>query len=188
MKSQLRTGVVALLDRSCFVDVLDLVHGLIKSARMRKLRRLSQIDPTVMFSGDDVEISRPDKLRIGPGCAFHEKTLLHTEGGLTIGRNVHAGHGLTIFTTNHNYRSQDSIPYACTDIEKPVRIEDFVWLGANVSIIPGVTIGEGAVVAMGAVVTKDVVRGAVVGGNPAQLLACRDLELFDRLKLEGKIH
>lgn len=53
---------------------------------------------------------------------------------------------------------------------KPIHIEDKVWLGANVTVCPGVTIGEGAVVAAGAVVTKDVASRTVVGGIPAKFI------------------
>ena len=53
---------------------------------------------------------------------------------------------------------------------KPIRIEDKVWFGANVTICPGVTIGEGAVVAAGAVVNKDVAPRTVVGGVPAKFI------------------
>ncbi len=59
-------------------------------------------------------------------------------------------------------------------------------MGARCTIIPGVTIEEGAVVAMGSVVTKDVPKGAVVGGNPAKILKYRDLEKYDKLKSENK--
>ena len=61
-------------------------------------------------------------------------------------------------------------------------IEDFVWLGTNVTIVPGVRIGEGAVVAAGSVVTKNVPSGAVVGGNPAVVIKFRDMEHFSKLK------
>lgn len=53
---------------------------------------------------------------------------------------------------------------------RPIRIEDKVWLGANVTICPGVTIGKGAVIAAGAVVTKDVEPRSIVGGVPAKLI------------------
>ena len=53
---------------------------------------------------------------------------------------------------------------------KPVHIEDKAWLGSNVTVLPGVTIGEGAIVAAGAVVTKDVEPGTIVGGVPSKLI------------------
>ena len=53
---------------------------------------------------------------------------------------------------------------------RPIRIENKVWLGANVTILPGVTIGEGAIVAAGAVVTKDVAARTIVGGVPAKVI------------------
>jgi acetyltransferase-like isoleucine patch superfamily enzyme len=72
------------------------------------------------------------------------------------------------------------------DVMCPVVIEDFVWLGARVTILPGVRIGEGAIVQMGAVVTKDVPPYAVVGGSPAKILKYRDQARFEQLKANGK--
>ena len=59
---------------------------------------------------------------------------------------------------------------------KPVRIKRNVWIGANATILPGVTIGENAVVGAGSVVTKDVPDNAVVAGNPARLIRFLDAE------------
>ena len=59
---------------------------------------------------------------------------------------------------------------------KPVRIRRNVWVGANVTILPGVTIGENAVIGAGSVVTKDVPDNAVVAGNPARLIRYLDAE------------
>jgi acetyltransferase-like isoleucine patch superfamily enzyme len=53
---------------------------------------------------------------------------------------------------------------------KPVKIGNGVWIGANVTILPGVTVGENAVIAAGAVVTKDVPANSIVGGNPARVI------------------
>ena len=65
-------------------------------------------------------------------------------------------------------------------------IEDFVWCGANVTILPGVIIGEGAIVGAGSVVVKDVPKYAVVAGNPAIVLKYRNIEQFEKLKQQGK--
>ena len=64
--------------------------------------------------------------------------------------------------------------------------EDNVWVSARTCITPGVTIGEGAVIAVGAVVTKDIPKGAVVVGNPAKVLKYRDMEKYYQLKAEKK--
>ena len=64
---------------------------------------------------------------------------------------------------------------------KPVTIEDNVWIGGKSIILPGITIHEGAVIGMGAVVTKDVPKGAVVGGNPAKILKYRNIKKYDEL-------
>ena len=75
-------------------------------------------------------------------------------------------HNAVIATLNHNMdpaRRANLLP-------APVRIGDDAWLGANVTVLPGVTIGNGAVVAAGAVVSRDVEENTVVGGVPARLL------------------
>ncbi|OQS08483.1 hypothetical protein B0T37_19480 [Chromobacterium violaceum] len=93
---------------------------------------------------------------------------------------------MTVYSSNHNYKSENAIPYDDVDIASPVVIGDFVWIGANVSIVPGVSVGEGAVIALGAVVTKDVPIGAVVAGNPARVIGERDMALYQRLKAQGR--
>ncbi len=187
-KRVIRAFLVYLVDRLRILDIIESGAALIRSARMARVRRLSRIPDSVAFSGEDVFVTVPSLFRIGEGCALHERTRLQTEGGLTIGRHVHAGMGLTIFTTNHDFRSGEAIPYAPGDLAEPIAIEDFVWIGANVSIVPGVTVGEGAVIGMGAVVTKDVPKGAIVGGNPARALGYRDIAAFERLRSEGKFY
>ena len=99
-----------------------------------------------------------------------------------MGNNIKMGPQVFIWTWNHNYYAPEALPYDRVCIEGPVTINDNVWVGAKATIIPGVTIGEGAVIAMGAVVTKDVPPCAVVGGNPAKILKYRDIEVYNKLK------
>ena len=123
------------------------------------------------------------KFKISPTSHLKSDTIIECSGGIQIGEYFHTGKGLTIFTTNHNYNSKISIPYDEISIVKPVVIKNYVWLGSNVTIVPGVTIGEGAVVGTGAVVSKDVPDFAIVAGNPAKIIKYRDIKLFNELKL-----
>ena len=127
------------------------------------------------------------KFEIGIGSHLKSDSFIEYMGGGEIGDYFHTGRGLTIFSSNHDYGG-DKIPYGDEDIMKEVIIGDWVWCGANVTIVPGVHIGNGAVIGSGAVVTKDVPECAVVGGNPAKIIKYRDKELFYKLKSEGKYY
>jgi len=91
---------------------------------------------------------------------------------LTIGKDVLIAPGCFITDHQHGHDAQDRIASQGTR-SKPVTIEDDVWLGAKVVILPGVTIGRGAVVAAGAVVTKDVPPLEIVAGVPARAIGRR---------------
>ena len=97
---------------------------------------------------------------INAGCRFQD------QGGIHIGDRALIGHNCVIATLNHNMdpaRRANLLP-------APVHIGADAWLGSNVTVLPGVAIGEGAVVAAGAVVTHDVAPRTVVGGVPAKLI------------------
>ncbi len=126
------------------------------------------------------------KIKISHTSHLKSNTFIECSGGVSIGMYFHPGKGLTIFSTNHNYNSSSKIPYDEISIQKSVVIKDFVWCGSNVTIVPGVTIGEGVVIGAGSVVTKNIPDYAVVGGNPATILKYRDINLFKKLKKEGK--
>ena len=79
-------------------------------------------------------------------------TFIECSGGVFIGKYFHTGRNLTIFSSNHNYNRPSSLPYDSLDIHKPVVIKDFVWCGANVTILPGVCIEEGVVIGAGSVI------------------------------------
>lgn len=91
-----------------------------------------------------------------------------------IGASVLMGPNVTIITQNHKHDRVD-IPIRLQGYEliKPVTINDDVWIGRNVLIMPGVTIGSGTIIAAGAVVTKDVPEYTIVGGVPARILKYR---------------
>lgn len=112
------------------------------------------------------EIREPSLLVVGGGTIVGDNALLDARNGLTFGRNVNLSSNVSIYTEQHDHRDPD---FRCTSPEKkPVKIGDRVWIGSNVIILPGVTIGEGAVCCAGCVVTKDVEPYAVVAGVPAK--------------------
>ena len=91
-------------------------------------------------------------------------------GGVYIGNRVMIGAHTAIASRTHDY-GQDIMYY--TVVRKPVTIEDDVWIGSNCVILPGIHIGEGAVVGAGSVVTRDIDAKTVVAGVPARVVARR---------------
>ena len=89
---------------------------------------------------------------------------------------------------SHDYDHDDRIPYGSKHTKKQVIIDDFVWLGDDVTISGNVHIEEGAIVAIGSVVVKDVPPLAIVGGNPAKIIKFRDQNHFNSLKEQGRFH
>lgn len=116
---------------------------------------------------------------IDPTSHLKSDTFIECSGGVRVGRYVHTARGLTIFSTAHNFREATKIPYDEHDLIAPVSIGDFVWIGANVTILPGVSIGQGAIVAAGAVVAGDVPPLAIVGGVPAKVIGRRNEAHFE---------
>lgn len=89
-------------------------------------------------------------------------------GKVTIGDYVMIGPNVTLCTAGHPL--DIATRYTYNEFAKPITIEDKVWIGANVLVLPGVTIGYGAVVGGGSVVTKDVPAHSIVLGNPARVV------------------
>ena len=90
-------------------------------------------------------------------------------GMVTIGNYFHSGENCSIITQTHNYDNGLSIPYDATSVYKNVEIADFVWLGSNVTILPGTKINDGAIIQAGSVVHGEIPAWAIVGGQPAKV-------------------
>jgi acetyltransferase-like isoleucine patch superfamily enzyme len=95
---------------------------------------------------------------INSGCKFQD------QGGISISDDVLIGHNVVIATLNHSFDPEHRGDLA----PRPVKIGNKVWIGANATILPGIKIGDGAIIAAGAVVTNDVAPLTVVGGVPAK--------------------
>ena len=135
-------------------------------------------------------LGHADNIILGDDVYIGEGTRIYAHGNVTIKNGAILADTVDIRTANHYYDGVDlnMIPFDEKVMISPVTIEENVWVASHVLILPGITIGEGAVVAAGAVVTKDVPPLAVVGGNPAKVIKYRDKERYFKLKEEKKIY
>ncbi len=124
---------------------------------------------------DDVRILTPficdfgNRVTLGKNVFINHSAILSASGGIEFQDGVSLAPGVRIATINHDYNNRHTLyTYGKVTVKKNA------WLGMNCTICPGVTIGENAVVAAGAVVTKDVPDNAVVGGCPAKVIKMLD--------------
>ena len=113
----------------------------------------------------------PENIALGHGTIIGEGSVLDGRNSLKIGNNVDIASEVMIYNSQHDIEDSDFNAFSA-----PVIIEDYVFIGPRSIILPGVTIGRGAVVAAGAVVTKDVNEYEVVGGIPARVISERKLK------------
>jgi len=154
-----------------------------------------RIDPKCLF-GRGVRIDRPWRASLGPRCVLQSDVWLNIvadDARIELGANTFLGRGVEIeasesvvigegcliapgvYLTDHNHSTARGLPmFEQPCITAAITIGDDVWIGANAAILPGVRIGDGAVIAAGAVVNRSVHAGAIVGGVPARFIRFRE--------------
>ena len=152
-------AITARLNRLTFDDAADVraLFGELIGSQMDDGFML--IPPFHATGGAGMKLGR--NVFVNQNCTFYDL------GGLEIGDDVMIGPNVSLITSGHPVepsRRRDGV------IAKPIVIERNVWIGAGATIIGGVTIGENAVVAAAAVVTRDVPPNTLVGGNPAKII------------------
>lgn len=125
----------------------------------------NQYNPHAWITGDPV---------IGTGTWIGAFTIIDGSGGLTIGNGVDVSSGVHIYTHSSAKRCVSGRNYGVVD-RCPVSIGDHVFIGANSTILMGVSIGQRSVIAAGSVVTKDVPENSIVAGTPAQIIGRVDI-------------
>lgn len=121
---------------------------------------------------DTVRVFTPLNINYGPGVSFGHDCFLNfgctllALGGITIGDGAFIGPHCVLAT---EYHPEDPATRHSL-LTKPIVVKRNAWLGANVTVLAGVTIGENAIVAAGSVVTKDVPANTVVAGSPARVI------------------
>jgi maltose O-acetyltransferase len=111
-----------------------------------------------------VVINGADKLSVGDKVSINAFVHIWAQGGVSIGESTLIASHVAITSLTHD---KDSAEYGASLVTKPVTIGRNVWIGTHAVVLPGVTIGDGAIIAAGAVVTRDVLPGDIVAGVPA---------------------
>lgn len=127
------------------------------------------------------EIRSPWRIQIGEGSIIGDNAILDGRNGLVIGKNVNFSTGAAVWTEQHDLNDP---MFRCNDKGGTVRIGDRAWVSTKAIVLPRVHIGEGSVVAAGAVVTKDCEEYTVYGGIPARKIGTRNRDL--QYNFEGK--
>jgi maltose O-acetyltransferase len=160
----------------------------IKTAYYRRKQRLHQLyylgKPTYISSSAYFAFHK--NISIGRYCRIGRECHLDGEAGIEIEDGTILAPRVVILTSSHNYEQVHMLPYNEQDKKRPVKIGSGCWIGWGAFILPGVEIGDGAVVAMGSVVTKHVAPGEIVAGNPARVVRKRENTDFIREAVENE--
>jgi len=160
-----------------FYRVVNAIHRRLRSLEqtaeyLAHYPRFGHLGENVVFD-DDVTINRPCNVSIGDDSFVGRGVTLNAVDDIVIGDHVLIAAGSRLMTWNHVISDRSIDLDAQGKKSAPIRIRDGTWLGYDTIILPGVTVGEGAVIGAGAVVTDDVDGYAVVGGVPAKQLGKR---------------
>lgn len=124
----------------------------------------------------------PKNISVGRYCRIGHYCHIDGEGGVEIGDGTIFGPYVTILSSSHDYKQDKLLPYSFNNEILSVTIGKGCWLGWGAMVRPGIHIGDGAIIAMGSVITQDVPSGALVGGNPAKVIKkARTQEVIDQL-------
>ena len=157
-------------------------------------RKLNKIKSSFGHLGTNVQIDistnfiYPKNLAVGNNVYIGPKGFLNAMAKIEIKSGTIIGPNLMILTANHNFKNPNYLPYDETYILKEVIIGENVWIGANVLILPGTEIEEGAIIGAGTVVSGKIPKMAIVIGNPCQVVSYRNKEKYMDLKNQDKIY
>jgi len=136
---------------------IEVRHGELRTGK-------SVIWPGAHFSLCGISCDRPAVFEMGDHCNIGDRAEIHVAERITLGHNVIISWDCVLMDHDYHCLAGDK------ERIRPIVIEDDVWIGCRVIIMPGVRIGRGSVVGAGSVVTKDVAPGMLVAGNPARVI------------------
>lgn len=165
--------------KDVFSNGIMVLRGIVNKPKFNKAGKLLRMEKGVRVMKNNGSIALGDKvllhryvklsayggkIEIGNNSYIGDRTEIHSGECVKIGNNVNIAWDCNILDRDYHAFEAD------TEVIKPVEICDHVWIGARCIVLKGVKIGEGAVVAAGSVVTRDVPPGCLVAGNPAKVI------------------
>lgn len=165
--------------------VASVVRDFLKWCRFRKIRLASEGRGCV-WKSMGTRISYPEKLWLGRNVHIGPGANIDGAGGVVIEEGAILGPEVIVLSRSHNFDVDvRALPFDDVMLTAPVKIGRYVWIGMRALILPGVEIGEGAIVGAGAVVSRNVPRLAIVVGNPARIVRYRSDDAFSSLIQAG---
>ena len=134
------------------------------------VRRVELGERVTLHAGTQISVGQRGFVRIGEGTHVSRGSVLAGSGGITVGSHCAISSGVMIYSVTYD-RSRGASLKESPAALRPVVIGDEVHVGANATILPGTSIGDGAVIGAGAVVTRSVEAGTTVVGSPARRLS-----------------
>jgi len=173
-------GDPSLIQERAVADELCTEINRLSQTSDRRQQLLEKLFPN---RADDVTIMNPiwadygKYTSIGKGSFINRNAYLMDEARITIGENCFIGPNVGLYTANHALVASER--NTGIEIALPITLEDNVWLGGNVCIVPGVTIGTGSVIGANSLVSKDIPANVVAAGNPCRVI--RPITEADRI-------
>ncbi|WP_273484041.1 acyltransferase [Desulforamulus ruminis] len=153
--------------------VRRLLRKLINILYRNNINKLMHIGENT-YIAKDCYFGSPENIYIGNNVIINNQCWFIGSGGIEIKDNVLIGPRVSFYSSNHNYKDKNKLIREQGYVFKKITVENDVWIGSGAIILNGVTLGEGCVVAAGAIVTKDVEHYTVVGGVPAKKITVRE--------------
>jgi len=142
--------------------------------------KFKSLGENVLFKAGGT-IYHPENLSIGDHVRIGDNCFIMAIGGVDIADGSVISRNVCIHSGNHDYKSTKVMPYDQQYNTRKVIIGKAVWIGQNVNILPGITIGDGAIIGMGTTVVKDVKAGDIIGGTGQRVLGNRDMSDFEKI-------
>jgi len=173
--------------RNLSQNLYNLIFRYRKNKNFNKLKNDLGINKTTLIQ-NDIIVSNPKKLTIEEYVYIGPRAVIQSIGEVLIKRGVIIGPDLRIYSANHKFRKAATLPYDKEYITGKVIIEENVWIGGSVIILPGVIVGEGSIIGAGSVVSKSVPKMSIIAGNPAKIIGKRNENEYNILKEKDAIY